>query len=710
MKLPINKRVYRDALRRTRIIRIISLLVGIIMTVNAVDFPGGDAIVSTGIVMMATQATGMLAFLLLGEMIIHGYRRKRKWDFFRTLPASKAEWYWTSLLAEMTNMVLYILVTEAAVVIASFRMERRSMDNLMPGKLRFYPSEHIHRVILLFVIGLVFLAVLSVIRELAHTPASYFVLLLGIVGGYWVILALVPGVVRSFSGNFVSVYMSLFYRMRLFHRLMSTESVSSVTDVLVTAYDTLAILVNLFLAVLLLLFGRRLSDRSRVEFIGAEYRNKPMFYVLTILLNLFPLLLITYIVVLGGEYKTNILLVPVLIGLIVYFLLRLFREKLSKKFLCCVGLSVILAGIISAATLLYARFGRTLPAREEVIAMRCDYYFPGMVSDKEIMDKLYSFLENEHDNPVTERDEYHEMKISLYTKSGCHQFYINRDITEATEFLPKRRIVPTGIFCSFGKKPKISSEFETYEEYEEFAALLPDWCKKELPVYYVNALGGLSKSGQTVTVGIIDYYRARFNVYMSMENSFEPHNSIECAFPPDTEAEVYYHEKVCRPQRKALAEAIRENPKAFLTVVFFKEEDTYDKKTYDERWLYTRFSVGGNIVNGTFQQKADNPAFPEEYLQTIYDLILGPEEPITAGMETAEAVVHLYEKSRAYVEDYPKASYTFFVPAEKLKEIMKFYGDIRAEENRQREEEWKKRQEESRQQETPQQEEEGEGS
>ena len=79
-------------------------------------------------------------------------------------------------------------------------------------------------------------------------------------------------------------------------------------------------------------------------------------------------------------------------------------------------------------------------------------------------------------------------------------------------------------------------------------------------------------------------------------------------------------------------------------------------------------------------------------------------------METAEAVVHLYEKSRAYVEDYPKASYTFFVPAEKLKEIMKFYGDIRAEENRQREEEWKKRQEESRQQETPQQEEEGEGS
>ena len=49
-------------------------------------------------------------------------------------------------------------------------------------------------------------------------------------------------------------------------------------------------------------------------------------------------------------------------------------------------------------------------------------------------------------------------------------------------------------------------------------------------------------------------------------------------------------------------------------------------------------------------------------------------------------------------------------PAEKLKEIMKFYGDIRAEENRQREEEWKKRQEESRQQETPQQEEEGEGS
>ena len=150
MKLPINKKVYRDALRRTRIIRIVSLLVGIIMTVNAVDFPGGDAIVSTGIVMMATQATGMLAFLLLGEMIIHGYRRKRKWDFFRTLPASKAEWFWTSLLAEMTNMVLYILVTEAAVVIASFRMERRSMDNLMPGKLRFYPSEQIHRVILLF--------------------------------------------------------------------------------------------------------------------------------------------------------------------------------------------------------------------------------------------------------------------------------------------------------------------------------------------------------------------------------------------------------------------------------------------------------------------------------------------------------------------------------------------------------------------------------
>lgn len=688
MKLTINKSVYRDSLRRTRMVRIVSLLAGIVIAMSSTDYPHGDAYVSTGLAPMGTAAVGMLVFLFAGEIAIHYYRRRRKWDFFRTLPASRAEWYWSSLLAEITNMAIYITVTELTVIPASFRAEKRLEGNLMPGKLRVYPPEHIHRWILLFVIGLVFLAVLSVIRELAHTAASYLVLLLGFIGGYWMILSLIPRAVRSYSGNFVSVYASLFYRMRLLHRIvLATDAYNAPTKNLETAYDTIAILVNLLLAVLLLLLGRRLTKRSETEYIGAEYRNKSLFYILGVLINLFPLLLISYTAILGNEYTGNLLMVPVLIVLIAYFLLRLFREKLSKRFLGCIGLSVLLAGGITAVTLLYARLGRTIPEREDVIAMRCEHSFYGMVSDEEILDRLYAVLENEHDHPVTERHEYREMKITLYTKYGCREFFIDRDITEVTNDI--RRDVPGGVFCSYGKKPLISTQFDSFEEYETFAALLPDWCRKEVPVYYVNALGGLSKSGKTINIGVIDLYRARIQTPLMMQNSFSPQNAVYCSFPPDTEAAAYYHEKVCLPQKRAKEKTVRENPTQKITVVLRKEEDTYNSERYKERWYYTVLSFTATIENGTFRQKSGSGTvtFPEEYLKTMYDVIFGPEETITAGMETVMVTVMIRDEE----------AYSFFVPAERLKEILQYSGDERTAEQKRREEEWQKRTEEQQQ-------------
>ena len=92
MKLPISKRVYRDAMRRTRIIRIVALALAVFLSLITVSDLNGAA-VTTAHVTMALTILGVPVFMLFCELVIYCFHRRRKWDMFRILPASKTEWF-----------------------------------------------------------------------------------------------------------------------------------------------------------------------------------------------------------------------------------------------------------------------------------------------------------------------------------------------------------------------------------------------------------------------------------------------------------------------------------------------------------------------------------------------------------------------------------------------------------------------------------------
>jgi len=696
MKLPFSKRVYFDSLRRTRAVFVLSLLAGVFASLAIAHDTLELGAVSTGGVQVYPQLLLMMLFLLFEETVIHSWHRKRKWDMFRTLPASRAEWFWSTFLAEMTTLVFYILVCEVTVVIAG---KREKEQTYFGTKTIFF--EHLQRAILLFVIGTVFLSVVIVIREMTHSVTTYVILLVGGIGGYWLIWKLIPEVVRSFSGNFVSVEGSFAFRMRLLYRSLYSGEWNDENAILRVAYDWVALLVNLAFAALFLFLARRISERSRAEYIRAEYRNRFLLRFLTVYLNLIPLLLCAFTLVIGNEYTANIVLIPVLMALIMFFLCRLFHEKPGLELLYGVGVSVLIAGVITGATLLYARLGRALPERADIIAIRLEQStHDGMVYSPDKLDKLYRELEKRRDDgKAVDSESLYDIKLNVYTKTGCRQYYIDRgqnvlnaDGEDGYEADSRRN----AFFCGYGKKARIYTEFSTWEEYEEFAALLPEEERIVLPVYYVNALGGLSESKQTVIVGRVDIiYKDTIEIAMQQENYFASGDPFECRFTASSTAVEYYNEKICRPQRQKFLENVKKNPEELYRVVLYRLVDFETRENHEENWYYTRYVTRGYFGENSFQQKkavSESFTLTDEHMKIIAESLLGPEQPIRAGMDLTEVYL-IGMNGRAGEYESEEYVFHFLIPSERLLDLFEEYGTAEKEERERRDREWREREE-----------------
>ena len=220
MKLKINKRALMDALRRTRGLRILAAVLAVVLPVlslYAMDAYGYGAVygpVTASSIPMGIPVVGGLILLVFEDAVIHRYHRSRKWEFYWVLPVSRKERFDSTFLAQTINLIWYIVVSEAAQIGGfALLMSWLRMDT------EIYWGEHVRRLVMFLIVGLFFLTLISIIRELTHTLLSYAVLLIGTVGLNYVIFSVLPIFVRAFSGNVVVVEGSFLYRFRIIYRL-----------------------------------------------------------------------------------------------------------------------------------------------------------------------------------------------------------------------------------------------------------------------------------------------------------------------------------------------------------------------------------------------------------------------------------------------------------------------------------------------------------
>lgn len=667
MKLPISKRVYRDAMRRTRIIRIVALALAVFLSLITVsDFNG--AAVTTAHVTMALTILGVPVFMLFCELVIYCFHRRRKWDMFRILPASKTEWFWSGLLAEITNLFIYAVVSE--IVTAAFALTRKEMRGLI--RPAFLP--HIQKVILCMTIGIVFLAVFSVIREITHTPVSFFVLLVGTMGSFFAFFAMLPQVVRSLSGNIVSVQGSFIFRIRLFYRVLETMQMEA--DCLGIAYDWGALLLNLLIAAGMLWMGQRLAKRSETEYIGAEYRNKRLFYILMAELNLLPLLFIVYGFFIGSEQSPNVLLVPVLMGLIIYFLCHLFRMKPDRKAVFCVGFAIVFTGLLTEAAYLYSIYGKILPKREKIVAIQILGFDEGMIYQDAGIDKVYERMLADIEKPPKYRNQNEEFRIRIYTENGRKEYYISNARAEGRDE-PYIRADEDGkkVFCGYGHKARIVTPFASLKEYNAFISLLPENERAEIPVYYVNALGGMSKSSQTIPVASGDFNSGAIFVDVQALNGLRGTGYVACGFNVSGEAADYYSEKVYKPQHREMIEHLRNNRDKTNNIEILLDRYSWGGKQPDipNRWYNLNGFIGGNKLRVKLSSYSC-PNISDEDGVKLYDILFGEGNDPAANEEKTRVSVYIFTigNDNEYTERY----YEFLVSSERMADLYDHFDEM----------------------------------
>ena len=177
MQKAISKRVFLDGLRRTRIVRLVTIPVAVLFGYIGMteDFINSAAIPQQ--TPMYMSAIGMLIMLLIGEMTMTGWRRRRRYEFFQTIPASRKEWFWSVFLAETVNLFVYAFLAELSVMILfrkrmsleAYVYEARNSEGYSGGP---FFADSLHRFALLMIIGIVFVSVISAVSPPAWMMCS----------------------------------------------------------------------------------------------------------------------------------------------------------------------------------------------------------------------------------------------------------------------------------------------------------------------------------------------------------------------------------------------------------------------------------------------------------------------------------------------------------------------------------------------------------
>lgn len=559
MKKVFNKSVYKDALRRTRLFRILAVI--------AAFFTAGFDMDQSHMVNDSSEASivfailGAFVFLLFLDRRIYSHHSSKKAEFFQTLPVSRREWFVTGFLAELTNLCIYLLAEETANILEN-RLAERLIGGLF-GTESISPimfGAHFRRLLLLVTIGIVFLTLLAIIRETSYSKPSFAALFVMVYGGYQLMLYFLPEMVEVLSGGVVSVYGSFLYRISLLHRMVRPAMYGGL-EPLVAAYDWFAILWNLAVAGVLFFAGLKFAERVKYEYVGAEYRNKTLFHVLLVGLSVIALFPVPYAIFVSERKILYIVLTPVMLFLVGYLLCRLFRETMNTAVIRWMGIALAIVIAYGGVAFAYARLGRILPAQNKIVAVCVDWGMEQYEAELFIDERAINIWYEQagkclEDGLISDLPEQNPVSVTFYTKTGRKQYYLT--------YCNTSELRKEAFFCAYGREPELQTEFSSIEEYERFVSLIPESFRQEVPVYYLNAFGGMTKAEKGIPAGHYEKLEHRTLAATSTirsNNDFpRDRNDITFSFPTDSEAMAYYYEEIVRPGLQKLQEVREKVP------------------------------------------------------------------------------------------------------------------------------------------------------
>ncbi|MBO4399079.1 MAG: hypothetical protein J5795_02995 [Lachnospiraceae bacterium] len=627
MKKLFSKKVYVDVLRRTRTIRILSVVLSILLCVCYYDSAHEDAesymeyIKRIPFLFYASFVIGFI--LIVQDLCIHRFHRNRRCELFYTLPVSKKQWFWSTALVSITNLgVLVILIQAAEEVLIRFVYAHR----LGAQAVNHIPTPIFRQMFLLFAVGLVTYAVIALVREMTHGKAAFFAVLIGTTISFWMGMFLYSFMKELYSDEFGYNPNSWAYRIRLFFRIWDTRNPNGLDD-LAVCYDTFAILLNIVLAVGILYLGSRIAERSRAEYVGAEYRNKKLFLVLVSLTNLVPLLFVVMTNSVGDEKleaRTTAFLVLLVILTVVLFC-RLFREKSVKKIAYCLIFTAVLFGGILGLAKVVTRIESRVPSRDKIVAVsQWDYFF----TDPEAIDKAYAEILNRKDALEAGDDSSGYIWYTVYTKTGVREYRVSGAgglmKNEANYYTEEPAFPCDNVLLNYGREPILISEFADRNDLEEFLKQLPEEYRVEQDVYYHNFLGGISKAKKPlINVSGSEDLLSYTTMYLGCcGTNYKTDSSV--AYRPGSDAMKMVIEKIQLPHWKSVTEQLKSGGRVIHV--------SYWRFTEEKHW---RGSFRAWCENGIINKEGEDAPLAEY----INNLIEHPEEYIAEGEDVMQIAI-----------------------------------------------------------------------
>lgn len=692
MKMPFKKTIYRDVFERTRSLRIGFFLFSVALTClgNSIAerdiYPPYHARLPIWLMVLLA-----VCFAFFQELRVHAYHRKKKWQWFYTIPVDKCEWYWTSRAVEATNLLILIVVMSIEEYIACIIMMKRL-------KLSQIGMPFVRQAVYAFAAGILFMALLSVVRELTHSTVAFVGLLFMTLLTLYVSLEMIEEIAALFTNGFGDLPIYWTTRFCLIERTLMEFDIEAL-DNIAHVYDTLAILGAVLIAGLLMLLGRKIAETSRAEYVGAENRNKKLFVVFVSISLLFSFHILALIIK-DGELSAYCLLFVVLFALIIYLFCRLFKERSIRRIGRCFLIAAVAFAVLTGISGLASLFGRRIPAEDRVVAVEQDGY---IFTDRAAVSKAYKEIVAEK-NRRADGGERAGKTISyiVYTKYGSRSFEVpdtvgnglilktvlesGPDYETGTLDFPYE---PTKAVIGYGYKPVMIGDMET-KDYERLLKQIPEAYKKELPVYRVNFFGGLSLTEETIVTEPDSIPEGSgYAVMMYLENPFSNSaGTITFLFPADPAVMRYYTEEIQAPIWKEIRELIKEAERYEIRLTFPpKEEDNTDplwrfKNTKSLSYTHVRYKGGVcyGYMNHTLSGKMK---LPEEATKQVEELLCLSGELSYEGGEyvLAQCSVMCYSQraeSAMYEQEYK--SILLALPKERVDRVFEQMKEVIPEE------------------------------
>lgn len=659
MRVPFKKAVYRDVLERTRGLRIGFFLFSVVLTFGAYNIAIEDQLIRARVSVWPIVLLAV-TFAFFQELRIHAFHRKKKWEWFLTVPFSKAEWYWTSRLAEITNLAVMVLVMSLEEAFACFMMvwKSRAPEVGMP---------FVRQAFYAFAAGLLFMGLLSVTRELTHATASFIGLLfMTLVAGY-ISLEMLEVFTEDFTNGFGNLPIYWPTRFCLSERAFMNLDFDALDDIAIV-YDTLAIVVAIIVACGLTFLGSRLAKLSRSEFIGAESGNKKLFVVFVSISLILAFHIFAFAVADG--FTPYVFLFVLLFVLIIFLFCRLLKEKslvrIGKSFLIAVVFFALLIGTSG----LTALAGRRLPKKENVIAVVQNGKF---FINPEAVSKAYDEIATEKKR-LADGGKKADKTISytVFTKYGSRSYEVpdtkeNGLIIETVlEEGPGYRSAKIEYRYEFveavlryGNKPIMGGDIASQKEYENILSRIPNAYKKEIPVYRVNAFGGLSLCKEKiVTLPDTVPEGSGYEVHMFLVNqAFDSQAQFPFLFADDPELMRYYVEEIQAPKWERIRKTIKSAYYCQITLSFdaeFRSKEDVDSAFLKRRIIWCEGKVGkGFVSSGYVRGMTKKTKMSSELTDEVMEMLNLSGEITYAGGEYVLAVLWVY----GYAEDPNGALY-----------------------------------------------------